>query len=201
MVRAAQGARGLRTQLPGLAGCASERHCRPAPPHRCRLFLALFIISPPPALEMKAKPLQQGRPPGRVAEPGDGAGGGGSAPPARRGQGRLRSGFRAHLEPAGDAPGSSWHRIGCAARSRPAPGVFMVRGPRVGTGSSPGAGTRCRPRCTTPWWTFRKNTWKGRTAGILPGTGMCCPGDGLEAARGDGAGPRGHSGVPGKITL
>lgn len=47
----------------------------------------------------------------------------------------MRSGLCAHLEPAGDAPGSAWQRHWL---SRPAPGLFMVRGPRVGTRSSPG---------------------------------------------------------------
>ncbi|XP_058709945.1 uncharacterized protein LOC131586764 [Poecile atricapillus] len=84
----------------------------------------------------------------------------------------MRSGLRAHLEPAGDAPGSSGQRHWL---SPPAPGVFMGRGPRVGTRCSPG--TRCRPPCTTPWWTSPKNTWKGRTPGILRGTG--CAGQGM----------------------
>lgn len=107
------GCEGAAHAVPGLAGCASERHCRPALPHRCRLFLALFIISPP-ALEMKTKPLQQGRPPGRVAAPGERGWRG------RRGgvRGGCGAGSALTLSRQGMLRGALGSAIGCPGRLR-----------------------------------------------------------------------------------
>lgn len=78
------------------------------------IFSSFYYFLPPPlpSIDMKTKPSHQGRPHGSVAAPGE---------RGRRGQGRVRSGLCAHLEPAGDAPGSSgqrhWLRSAVPARS------------------------------------------------------------------------------------
>lgn len=186
----------------GCSGCEGAAHAA-ARPGRLRqraalsaraasslppIFSSLYYF--PPSTRNENEALAAGTSPRPC-----GSAGGGWAPPGRGGGGE---GSALTLSPGmlRGAPGSA---IGCAPRSRPAPGLFMGRGPRAATRSSPG--TRCRPPCAPPWWTFPKNTWKGRTPSILRGRGMCCPGDGLEAARGEGAGPPGHDGVLGEITL
>lgn len=115
------------------------------------------------------------RAPSAVLSQGNRAGGGRLGHPRRSGvRGSCREGFvltlrrqRVRREPLSIAPAGYWLRSLVASRPR---GVFMVQ--VAGVWHSPPLPALARsasrslagiPRCTTRWWTFPKNTWKGRT--------------------------------------
>lgn len=98
--------------------CASERHCRPALPHRRRLFLALFIISPPSARN-ENEALAAGTSP-RPRGSAGGAGLAGAARPPRRGgvRGGCGAGSALTLSRQGMLRGALGSAIGCPGRLR-----------------------------------------------------------------------------------
>lgn len=176
-------------RLDGFAACAACQRAAllsHALPSCSWLFLALFIISQPPCsptLEIKMNSLQSAAGtsphpcvPAVVLSWGNRAGRGRLSHPQLSGvRGGCREGFLLALRQQRMRWGASWHRTGRLLAAQPScqPSVGSIYGASgwgLALTSPPGTGTLCRPRspagtpqCTTRWWTFPKNTWKGRT--------------------------------------